>query len=152
MTKIKAALAALVAACNLLAAGAAAQEAAQPKLQTVQLNAGMHAIRAEVAATFTQQAIGLMHRRDMAQHEGMLFVYDEPGVHCFYMRNTVLPLSIAFIGDDGTIVHIDDMKPLTLDSHCPPRPVRFMLEMNQGWFAKRNIKPGYRLSGPPFSK
>jgi uncharacterized membrane protein (UPF0127 family) len=151
MTKIKAAVAALAAAC-VLAAPAAAQDAAQPKLPTVQLNAGMHAIRAEVAQTFMQQATGLMHRRSMAQHEGMLFVYEEPGVHCFYMRNTVLPLSIAFIVDDGTIVHIDDMKPLTLDSHCPPKPVRFVLEMNQGWFAQRNIKPGFRLSGPPFAR
>jgi uncharacterized membrane protein (UPF0127 family) len=152
MTKLKAAVAAVALSCSLLAPHAAAQDAAQPKLPAVQLNAGMHAIRAEVAATFAQQATGLMHRREMAQHEGMLFVYDEPGVHCFYMRNTVLPLSIAFIVDDGTIVHIDDMKPLTLDSHCPPKPVRFVLEMNQGWFAKRNIKPGFRLSGPPFAK
>jgi hypothetical protein len=152
MTKLKAAVAALAVACSLLATHSAAQDAAQPKLPTVQLSAGMHAIRAEVAASLAQQATGLMHRREMAQHEGMLFVYDEPGVHCFYMRNTVLPLSIAFIVDDGTIVHIDDMKPLTLDSHCPPKPVRFVLEMNQGWFAKRNIKPGFRLSGPPFAK
>jgi uncharacterized membrane protein (UPF0127 family) len=151
MTKIKAAVAALAAAC-IVAAPAAAQDAAQPKLPTVQLNAGMHAIRAEVAQTFMQQATGLMHRRSMAPHEGMLFVYETPGVHCFYMRNTVLPLSIAFIVDDGTIVHIDDMKPLTLDSHCPPKPVRFVLEMNQGWFAQRNIKPGFRLSGPPFAR
>jgi uncharacterized membrane protein (UPF0127 family) len=152
MTKIKAAAAAALAAACVIAAPAAAQDAAQPKLPTVQLNAGMHAIHAEVARTFRQQATGLMHRRDMAQHEGMLFAYDEPGVHCFYMRNTVLPLSIAFIDDDGTIVHIDDMKPLTLDSHCPPRAVRYVLEMNQGWFAKRNIKPGFRLTGPPFAK
>jgi uncharacterized membrane protein (UPF0127 family) len=151
MTKFKAGVAALLVACGFLAT-AVAQDAPQPKLPTVQLQAGMHAIRAEVASTLSQQATGLMHRREMAQHEGMLFVYEEPGVHCFYMRNTLLPLSLAFIADDGTIVHIDDMKPLTLDSHCPPRPVRFVLEMNQGWFAKRNIRPGFRLSGPPFGK
>jgi hypothetical protein len=148
MTQIKFAAAVLA----LFAAHAFAQDAAQARLPTVRLNAGMHAIQAEVAATMLQQATGLMHRRLMAQHEGMLFVYDEPGVHCFYMRNTVLPLSIAFIAEDGTIVHLDDMKPLTLDSHCPPRPVRYVLEMNQGWFAKRNIKPGFRLSGAPFAK
>ena len=148
MTQIKSAALALL----LFVAQAFAQDAAQPRLPTVRLGAGMHAITAEVASTVGQQGTGLMHRRQMAQHEGMLFVYDEPGVHCFYMRNTLLPLSIAFIGDDGTIVHLDDMQPLTLESHCPPRAVRFVLEMNQGWFAKRNIKPGYRLSGTPFGK
>jgi uncharacterized membrane protein (UPF0127 family) len=148
MTQIKSALAALL----LFAAQVCAQDTAQARLPTVRLSAGMHAITAEVASSFTQQATGLMHRREMAQHEGMLFVYDEPGVHCFYMRNTLLPLTVAFIGNDGTIVHLDDMQPLTLDSHCPPRPVRFVLEMNQGWFAKRNIKAGHRLSGTPFAK
>jgi uncharacterized membrane protein (UPF0127 family) len=148
MRPIKTAAAALL----LFALQALAQDAAQPRLPTVRLGAGMHAITAEVASSPVQQATGLMHRRQMAQHEGMLFVYDEPGVHCFYMRNTVLPLSVAFIGDDGTIVHLDDMQPLTLESHCPPRPVRFVLEMNQGWFAKRNVKPGDRLSGTPFRK
>jgi uncharacterized protein len=148
MTQLKSAALALL----LFAAQAFAQDAAQPRLPTVRLSAGMHAITAEVASTLSQQATGLMHRRQMAQHEGMLFVYDEPGVHCFYMRNTLLPLSVAFIGDDGTIVHLDDMQPLTLESHCPPRPVRFVLEMNQGWFAKRNIKPGHRLTGTPFGK
>ena len=148
MTQIKSAALALL----LFVAQAFSQDAAQPRLPTVRLGAGMHAITAEVASTVSQQATGLMHRRQMAQHEGMLFVYDEPGVHCFYMRNTLLPLSIAFIGDDGTIVHLDDMQPLTLESHCPPRAVRFVLEMNQGWFEKRNIKPGYRLTGTPFGK
>jgi hypothetical protein len=148
MRPIKTAAAALL----LFALQGHAQDAAQPRLPTVRLGAGMHAITAEVASSPVQQATGLMHRRQMAQHEGMLFVYDEPGVHCFYMRNTVLPLSVAFIGDDGTIVHLDDMQPLTLESHCPPRPVRFVLEMNQGWFAKRNVKPGDRLSGTPFRK
>ena len=66
------------------------------------------------------------------------------------MRNTLLPLTVAFIGDDGTIVHLDDMQPLTLDSHCPPRPVRFVLEMNRGWFDERGIVPGTRLAGPVF--
>jgi uncharacterized membrane protein (UPF0127 family) len=148
MTRIKTAAAALL----LFALQSFAQEAAQPRLPTVRLGAGMHAITAEVASSPIQQATGLMHRREMAQHEGMLFVYEEPGVHCFYMRNTVLPLSVAFIGDDGTIVHVEDMQPLTLESHCPPRPVRFVLEMNQGWFKKRNVKPGDRLSGAPFRK
>lgn len=134
----------------LAAAGTSAQERAQPRLQTVELTAGMHRIQAEVAQTPTQQMIGLMHRQTMAANEGMLFVYEQPQVHCFWMRNTLLPLSIAFIDDDGRIVNVLDMQPLTEDSHCAARPVRFALEMNQGWFAKRGLKAGSRLRGAPF--
>ena len=68
------------------------------------------------------------------------------------MRNTLIPLSIAFIGDDGSVVNIDDMKPQTLDSHCSAKPVRFVLEMNEGWFAKRGIKAGSKLRGGPFGQ
>jgi len=82
----------------------------------------------------------------------MLFAFEEPGQQCFWMKNTLLPLSVAFVADDGTIVNIDDMKPLTLDGHCSTKPVRFVLEMNQGWFAKRGIKAGEKLLGQPFAK
>jgi uncharacterized membrane protein (UPF0127 family) len=68
------------------------------------------------------------------------------------MKNTLLPLTVAFVADDGTIVNIDDMKPQTLDSHCSAKPVRYVLEMNQGWFAKRGIKAGTKLTGQPFQK
>jgi len=129
---------------------ALAQTAAQPKLPVVVLTAGMHRIEAEVAETMQQVSIGLMHRRTMASFEGMLFVYDEARTHCFWMRNTLLPLSIAFIDDDGRIVNIEDMQPQTDESHCAAQPVRFALEMNQGWFAKRGLKPGARLKGPVF--
>jgi hypothetical protein len=149
MTQIKNVIVAAALACAFAAWG---QDAAQPKLRTVKLNAGMHVIQAEVAYTPQQLSTGLMFRREMGQKEGMLFVYDEPAVHCFWMKNTVLPLSIAFIGDDGTVVNIADMQPQTLDSHCSARPVRFALEMNQGWFAQRGIKPGFKLGGAPFSK
>jgi uncharacterized membrane protein (UPF0127 family) len=112
----------------------------------------MHAIQAEVAGTDEQRQMGLMLRKEMAQHEGMLFVFDEPAIHCFWMKNTLLPLSIAFLADDGTIVNIADMPPQTTDSHCPVKPVRYALEMNQGWFAKRGLKAGFRVSGAPFRK
>jgi uncharacterized membrane protein (UPF0127 family) len=131
---------------------ASAQDGPQPKLPTVPLTAGMHVIQAEVAQTPTQQMIGMMHRRSMGTNEGMLFVYDEPLRLCFWMRNTLIPLTIAFIADDGRIVHTADMKPLDETSHCTPEPVRFALEMNQGWFAKRGIKKGDRLRGAPFNK
>jgi uncharacterized protein len=127
-----------------------AQEAPQLNLPVVQLQAGMHNIRAQVAATVDQRATGLMHRREMAQHEGMLFVFEQPSVQCFWMKNTLLPLSIAFIADDGTVVNTDEMKPQTLDSHCSDKPVRYVLEMNQGWFAKRGVKTGTKLAGEPF--
>jgi uncharacterized membrane protein (UPF0127 family) len=120
------------------------------KLPAITLNAGMHLIQAEVARTPDQRSIGLMHRPAMGANEGMLFVFEQAGQQCFWMKNTLLPLSIAFVADDGAIVNIDDMKPQTLDSHCSTKPVRFVLEMNQGWFAKRGIKAGSVLKGAPF--
>jgi uncharacterized protein len=133
-----------------LAAPVQAQTEAQPRLETITLSAGMHNIRAEVARTPWQTTTGMMFRKEMAPHEGMLFVFDAPAQRCFYMRNTLLPLSIAFIADDGSIVNIADMQPLSEQLHCAAQPVRLALEMNQGWFAKRGIKPGFRLKGPPF--
>ncbi len=132
----------------LAVGGAAAQQ--PQRLPTVNLRAGMHNIVAMVASTPEQRATGLMHRREMATHEGMLFVFDEPATQCFWMKNTLLPLSIAFVADDGTIVNLADMQPQSLDSHCSSRPVRYALEVNQGWFARRAIGPGFRLAGPPF--
>jgi uncharacterized membrane protein (UPF0127 family) len=132
-----------------LAAIASAQDGPQ-KLAQVRLNAGIHNINAEVASTPQQREIGLMFRSAMPASDGMLFVFEQPGQQCFWMRNTLIPLSVAFIGDDGSVVNIDDMKPQTLDSHCSARPVRFVLEMNEGWFAKRGIKAGSRLRGGPF--
>jgi hypothetical protein len=133
-----------------VAAAACAQTEPQPKLATVPLSAGMYAITAEVARTEDQRQMGLMLRKTMAPHEGMLFVFDDAEVHCFWMKNTLLPLSIAFIADDGRIVDIIDMKPRSEDSNCPSRPVRYALEMNKGWFAQRAIKPGFRLGGELF--
>jgi uncharacterized protein len=128
-----------------------AQEAAQ-KLPFITLNAGMHLIQAEVAQTAEQRGIGLMHRPKMGASEGMLFVFDTASQQCFWMKNTLLPLSIAFLGDDGRVVNIEDMAPQTLNGHCSASPVRYALEMNQGWFAKRGIKPGSRLQGGPLQK
>jgi len=133
---------------TLCATGASAQGQPQLNLPVVQLSAGMHGIRAQVAATIDQRATGLMFRREMPPHEGMLFVFEQPSVQCFWMKNTLLPLSIAFVADDGTVVNLADMQPQSLDSHCSSKPVRYVLEMNQGWFAKRGIKPGFKLAGP----
>jgi uncharacterized membrane protein (UPF0127 family) len=139
-------------AAVLLCACALAQPAQAPQmnLPRVQLSAGMHLIDAQVAATPEQRETGLMFRKEMPQQEGMLFVFDLPAQQCFWMKNTVLPLSVAFVADDGTVVNTDEMAPLTLDSHCSAKPVRYVLEMNKGWFAKKGIKPGFRLQGTPF--
>ncbi len=138
-------------ASALLAAPCAAQSEAQPPLPSIRLNAGIHVIVAEVAESADERATGLMFRKEMAPNAGMLFAFPAPFAHCFWMRNTMLPLSIAFIADDGTVVNIEDMAPQTTDSHCAAKPVRYALEMNQGWFAKRGIKPGMRLHGGPFA-
>jgi uncharacterized protein len=130
---------------------ALAQNTAQ-KLPTITMNAGMHLIQAEVAQTPEQRGIGLMHRAKMGANEGMLFVFETPTQQCFWMKNTLLPLSIAFLADDGRVVNIEDMAPQTLNGHCSRQPVRFALEMNQGWFARRGIKPGSRLQGGPLQK
>ena len=139
------------AAAALLGAPAAAQTEAQPRLDTVAIQAGLHVIRAELARTAMQQQTGLMFRREMAANDGMLFVFDQPGPRCFWMRNTPLPLTIAYIADDGSIVDLIDMQPLSERSHCSSKPVRYALEMNQGWFARRGIKPGFKLKGAPFA-
>ena len=143
---------ALFTAGLLAAACAAAQDGPQPRLETIDLTAGMHVIRAEVARTPTQQAVGMMFRRQMGANEGMLFVNAERGVRCFWMRNTLIPLSIAFIDDDGSIVNIADMQPHSEQSHCSAQPVRFALEMRQGWFAKRGIGAGFKLRGAAFAR
>ena len=144
--------AALLGAATLLAGVAVAQGVGeQPqRLQAITLTAGMHIIRAEVAITPEQRQKGLMYRRDLATHEGMLFVFDEPAPQCFWMKNTPTPLTIAFLADDGSIVNLADMKPFDEASHCSAKPVRFVLEMNQGWFAKRGFKAGAKLGGAPF--
>ena len=110
----------------------------------------MHLIQAQVASTPEQRSIGLMHRREMPANEGMLFVFEQAQPQCFWMKNTLLPLTAAFVADDGTVVNLADMKPQTTDSHCSAKPVRFVLEMHQGWFDKRGLKAGSRLSGQPF--
>lgn len=125
---------------------------AQLDLARVRLQAGMHMIDAQLAQTHLQRQIGLMWRRDMPQHEGMLFVFEQPAVQCFWMRNTLIPLTAAFLQDDGRIVNLADMQPRSDDSHCSSQPVRYVLEMNQGWFEKRGLRSGARITGGPFGR
>ena len=142
---------AFLANCLLLPA-AVAQGTGQPQmdLNRVHLGAGMYQIDAQVAASPLERQVGLMYRKEMPQQEGMLFVFEQPAPQCFWMKNTLIPLTAAFVADDGRIVNLEDMKPQTTDNHCSEEPVRYVLEMNQGWFAKKNIKKGFRLTGTPF--
>ncbi len=140
----------------LLTSAAQAQlaPAGQPQLNLPRttITAGMHRIDAQVASTNTQRQIGLMHRQEMPQTEGMLFVFEQPAVQCFWMKNTLIPLTAAFVSDDGTIANLADMKPLDESSHCSTQPVRYVLEMNQGWFNAKHIKAGHKLSGEVFRR
>ncbi len=125
-------------------ASAAAQ---QPALPTTKLNAGIHVIQAEVASTTETRSLGLMRRKSMPQGAGMLFLFDESAAHCMWMKNTLIPLSVAFIDERGQIANIADMQPLDETTHCATRPVRYALEMNQGWFKKRGVSAGMLIQG-----
>jgi uncharacterized repeat protein (TIGR04076 family) len=134
----------LVAGALLSATLGSTAIAQNQRFDTIQLSAGMHLIQAEVAATDAQRQQGLMFREKMDHNAGMVFVFDAPATQCMWMKNTLLPLSVAFIDAEGKIVNIEDMQPRTLDSHCSTKavPVRYALEMNLGWFKQKNIKPG----------
>ncbi len=141
-------LAGLLLVC--LPLGSLAQGEPQTRLARIKVGAGMHLIDTQLAQTPEQRQIGLMWRKDLPQNEGMLFIFEQPSVQCFWMRNTLTALTAAFVDEDGTIVNLEDMKPQTDDSHCSAKPVRFVLEMNQGWFKKRGIQAGFKLTGPTF--
>jgi uncharacterized membrane protein (UPF0127 family) len=147
MTKPLRALLAVLAGTGLTLAVVA--QTGPQSLPKIRMNAGIHNIDAELAQTGEEREIGLMFRSSMGANEGMLFAFERPGQQCFWMKNTLIPLDVAFVADDGAIVNLDRMKPQTLDSHCSEKPVRFVLEMNDGWFAKRGIKAGQKLRGLP---
>ena len=142
----------LIALANFLVPAAQAQSQGEPQLdlRRVHIGAGMYQIDAQVASSPVERQIGLMYRKEMPQQEGMIFVFEQAAPQCFWMKNTLLPLTAAFVADDGRIVNLEDMKPQTTDNHCSEEPVRYVLEMNQGWFAKKNIKKGFKLSGTLF--
>jgi len=122
-------------------------EAGRAQLPVVNLAAGVHLIRAEVADNDLVRARGLMYRRSLEQNQGMLFVFEDAADHCMWMKNTFIPLSVAFLDESGAITNIEDMQPQTEDSHCAARPARYALEMEKGWFAQRGIRAGFRLRG-----
>lgn len=150
MTRLHALRTAFASLALIAAVGSAVAQDGPQKLSTIKLSAGMHVLNVEVAQSPQEHSIGLMFRPSMPTNDGMLFIFDRPAQQCFWMKNTLLPLSVAFIADDGSIVNLDSMKPQTLDSHCSTKEVRYVLEMNDGWFAKRGIKAGMKLQGAPF--
>ena len=152
MTRFTALHTAVVSIALLALGSAAGAQDGPQKLSSIKLSAGMHVLNVEVARTPQEHSTGLMFRKVMPTNDGMLFVFDRPGQQCFWMKNTLLPLSVAFVSDDGAIANIDDMKPQTLDSHCSSKEVRYVLEMNDGWFAKRGIRAGMKLQGGPFAR
>jgi uncharacterized membrane protein (UPF0127 family) len=124
-------------------------QAPQPRLPQTELQIAQHTLKVELATTPEQRQLGLMQRPALGKDEGMLFIFPDAGVQCFWMRNTLIPLTAAFIEDDGTIVNLEDMKPLRDDSHCSKKPVRYVLEMTQGWFKQKGIRAGQKLMGLP---
>ena len=113
----------------------------------MELTAGFHRIDAEVAADQSNRMQGLMQRRTMGPNQGMLFVFPQAERHCMWMRNTFLPLSVAFLDEEGRILNIENMQPQTEDNHCAAGAARFALEMNIGWFAGKGLKAGARIGG-----
>lgn len=131
----------------LLAASLLLGAAARAEMPRMELTAGFHRIEAEVAANQDDRMQGLMQRSRLGAGQGMLFVFPMQQRHCMWMKNTLLPLSVAFLDEEGRIINIRDMQPQTEDNHCADAPARYALEMNQGWFATRGIKPGMKISG-----
>jgi uncharacterized membrane protein (UPF0127 family) len=121
--------------------------AAAQSLPVLELTAGIHRIEAEVAATQATRMTGLMQRRAMAQQRGMLFVFDESRQHCMWMKNTFIPLSVAFLDEGGRIINVEDMQPHSEENRCAAKPARYALEMNLGWFKSRNLGPGTAIGG-----
>jgi len=136
-------LAVLALALGPLAAGADAT------FKTARIQVGPHPLKVEVAASDPQRSQGLMHRAKLGRDDGMLFIFDEPGYHSMWMKNTVIALSVAFVDAEGRILNILDMEPQTLDSHMAAGPARYAIETNKGWFAAKGIKAGDKVTGLP---
>jgi uncharacterized membrane protein (UPF0127 family) len=120
---------------------------AQTGLPLMELTVGFHRVEAEVAATPEHRMVGLMNRKSMPIQHGMLFVFAQTGRHCMWMRNTLLPLSVAFLDEKGIIINIEDMQPQTENNHCAAKEARYALEMNLGWFKTRGVKAGIPIGG-----
>ena len=135
-------LAAVVASTALIAA-------ADAPMKTTTLKVAGHALKVEVAASDAQRMQGLMYRKKMGANDGMLFIFDEPAYQAMWMKNTLIPLSVAFLDAQGTILNILDMEPETLDTHMSAGPSIYAVETNKGWFAQKKVKAGDKVTGLP---
>ncbi len=151
-SRLRALVALVVAVVPSLVSVAASAQDSPTEFPVIPLSAGIHVIKAEVAATDGERAKGLMFRTELGPNQGMVFLFEQDRVQCMWMKNTLVALSVAFIGPDGKIVNVEDMMPQTEDNHCAKGPARYALEMNLGWFAKRGIKAGSLISGLPTPK
>jgi uncharacterized protein len=138
--------AALLATLFSLALPASAQAPA-PTFPRTELSVGMFRVNAEVAASEDLRMYGLMYRKELPSNAGMVFIFETSQQYCMWMKNTLLPLSVAFIDDTGKIINVEEMQPQTENSHCAERPARFALEMNKGWFKDKNFKAGTKIGG-----
>ena len=143
------AFAPVVLAAALAAAPAFGQDKLSPKLRTIPVKIGAHALRVEVADNDESRSRGLMYRQAMGRNDGMLFIFADLGYHSMWMQNTYIPLSVAFVDEDGKILNILDMEPKTQDTHTAAGPARYAIETNKGWFAEKKIKPGDKVTGLP---
>jgi uncharacterized membrane protein (UPF0127 family) len=121
--------------------------AAFAQMPQISLGAGIHVVQAEVAYTNDLRMQGLMFRKSLGPNQGMLFVWPQDEAYCMWMRNTYIPLSVAFIDAKGSIVSVHEMKPQTENSHCAASPARYALEMNAGWFKAKGLQRGARITG-----
>lgn len=124
-----------------------ANASAQYEVPLIELTAGMYRIEAEVMATPERRATGLMRRAEMPQQHGMLFVFPQEQRHCMWMKNTLLPLSVAFLDRTGKIINVEDMQPQSENNHCAAGDARYALEMNIGWFKTRGLSRGAHVVG-----
>ncbi|MCH8553016.1 MAG: DUF192 domain-containing protein [Natronospirillum sp.] len=118
-------------------------------LPVIQLQIDDYPLSTELAVTPDERSLGLMHRETLPDDAAMLFVYSAPASRCFWMRNTLIPLTVAFLAEDGRVLQLADMEPLSEEIHCSDLPVRFALEVNQGWFEQRSLGVGDRVQGLP---
>jgi uncharacterized membrane protein (UPF0127 family) len=141
------------AALRVLAAGllfaCAGLAVADARTRTTTIKVGSHALRVEVVATDAERQKGLMFREKLGRNDGMLFVFDEPAYHSMWMKNTLIPLSVAFVDAKGEILNVLDMEPHSLDTRMAAGPASYAIETNRGWFAERGLKAGDRVTGLP---
>jgi uncharacterized membrane protein (UPF0127 family) len=136
-------------AALLFVAAAALHARADTAMQTLHLKVASHPLKVEVALTEEQRNQGLMFRKSLGHDDGMLFIFDDPGYYAMWMKNTLIPLSVAFVDADGVILNILDMEPQTLDSHGAAGPAVYAIETNKGWFAAHKVKAGDKVTGLP---